>query len=51
MKIIVVNKNREIYEIEDVEFFDYDAKTKEISYFKDYRYNYILNVEIMHVEV
>ena len=51
MKIIVVNKERQIKEIKDIEFFDYDSKTKEIRYFSDYKFYTLVDVEIMHVEV
>ena len=48
MKIIVVTKERRIIEVNGVEFYDYEVKTKTLRYFKDYVFQDLPNVEILH---
>lgn len=50
MKIIVVTSDKRIREIDEVEFYDYNAQTKVLRYFKDYDFYTIRKVEIIHCE-
>lgn len=47
MKITVVTKEKKMYEIKDVEFFTYDAMSKNLEYFSHYKYITVPCVEIM----
>ena len=47
MKLIVVTKEKKIYEIDKVEFFNYDTTSKVLQYFSQYKFYDVAGVEIM----